>query len=611
MCGTEQSKIILETGDGNTDFKLEKEEIKVSPFEQYMRQKEEAQAEGDLVFEKNPHAALAVNATSRFGKDRTKTNSNNRFYTTKQIDVVNNDTQKDASILAATALIKTIQGQQPEGVEKQISRFATVAGSSGADKIQGLRTASSNQIFSLSEWNKNSSELGEGLYEDHDFPASDSVIIGNVKLSGLPKKLDYLNQKCQNIKWIKATQIDPEIQVVVDGIDPTDVIQGQLNNSYFLCAVSAVSEYQNRIQRLILQQDQADNGAYGFAINQVGNWKMITVDDNLPLIKIDDKKYKFLGANSVNAEIWVPLIEKAYAKAYNGYDIIGNGGDMRHALTDLTGAPSETFFLKDFEDEINEAGRGHVPYGHSGDVSKINSLKKLNDDEVRFIPQNFGADRKRGPDGNVEPSVTVGNIQTEAGAKRLWNLVKNADINRHIICAGTRPSSEIADEYFEEFKTWSGQNEEKSMEHFSIDHFGLYPAFSYTVIGIAEYSGEKLIRLRNPKGVTEWKGEWGDHSDKWSSIQPEFRAEIKEDGIFYMPFHEFANFFHEITINYYDDSYVHTAFQDRLHKDTMNVYDVTISTPGEYFFSISQKDKRSKGSTGGLNSKFPTKLLKF
>lgn len=181
--------------------------------------------------------------------------------------------------------------------------------------------------------------------------------------------------------------------------------------------------------------------------------------------------------------------------------------------------------------------------------------------------------------------------------------MKSADINRHIICAGTRTSTEIADEYLSEFEAWSAKNIGKSLQYFSVDHFGLYPAFSYTVIGVCEYSGEKLVRLRNPKGIAEWKGDWGDKSDKWDTIQEEFLPERIDDGIFYMPFLEFANFFNEITINYYDDAYVHTAFEDKLKKDTIAVYDVTINTPGEYYFCVSQRDKRSMGATGGESSK--------
>lgn len=177
-------------------------------------------------------------------------------------------------------------------------------------------------------------------------------------------------------------------------------------------------------------------------------------------------------------------------------------------------------------------------------------------------------------------------------------------MNRHIICAGTKTSDEIADDYMSEFKAWSGSNSDKNMAYFAVDHFGLFPAFSYTVIGIAEYSGEKLVKLRNPKGITEWKGDWGDNSDKWDTIQDEYRTEIKEDGIFYMPFFEFANFFNEVTINYYDDSYVHTSFRDVVMKDNIAVYDISVSTPGEYYFTVSQRDKRRYGATGGSNGKF-------
>ena len=30
-------------------------------------------------------------------------------------------------------------------------------------------------------------------------------------------------------------------------------------------------------------------------------------------------------------------------------------------------------------------------------------------------------------------------------------------------------------------------------------------------------SGEKLIKMRNPWGYGEWKGDWSDDSSKWTS----------------------------------------------------------------------------------------------
>lgn len=652
MCGTEQSKIVIETDQEPQSFKMvapEKKEKVLSPFEQYMRSKEEAQTEGDLVFEETAQDTLARNATSRFGALKTKTNANSRFYTTKQVDVFNNDVQQDVKVLDKKAVVDIINpsGDKQGKTRKMVSRFAALAADS-LESIQTLRTSSSNQIFSYEEWvemqkkltegedeGQNQNDQGEDQYEDYygegqheeqnngekknegpycdsDFPADMTFVKGNVKLPGLPQKLQILNKMCnEKMLWKRASELDSNIQMIVDGIDPTDVIQGQLNNSYFLCAVSAVSEYQNRIQRLILQQETHENGCYGFTFNKLGNWEMIAVDDFLPLIQIKDGKYKFLGANSVNAEMWVPLMEKAYAKAYHGYDVIGNGGDMRHSLTDLTGAPSETFFLSNFEEEMKTAGQGQIPYGNSNTGSRKNSnASSMNDQSATIFPDNYQEgeyqeDQKNESQDNEEPTVTVKNISSEEGAKKLWSLIKNADINRHIICAGTKTSTQIVDDYINEFEEWSNKrsNKNKPMDLFSVEHFGLYSSFSYTVIGVAEYSGEKLIRLRNPKGVVEWKGDWGDNSQKWDTIQEEFRQEIKEDGIFYMPFYEFANFFNDVTINYYDDSYVHTAFKDDLHKDTIQVYDVIISTPGEYYFMVSQVDKRDHGATGGVNSK--------
>ena len=604
MCGTEQSKQAPEL---DPNFKAQKSEG--SPFEQYMRLKTEAQTGGDLAFEKGHQNELQQKATSKFGADKTLTNSG-KFYTTKQVDVVNNSIQKTATIIPKETILNTINY---EGIDKKISRFGTVVPTQGQDLIEGLRTSSSNQIFSHTEWTKINEGLGKGMYTDKEFPASEKSVKGNNKQPGMPEKLKELNNLTKDLIWKRAAEIDPKIQVIVDGIDPSDVVQGALNNSYFLAAVSALAEYQNRVQRIILQQDQSQNGAYGFAFNHVGNWKAVTIDDFLPIIKNEDNKLKFLGANSLKSEMWVPLLEKAYAKVYGGYDLIGNGGDMRHALTDLTGAPSETFFLKEFEVESQAGGKGYLPYNEN--------QKKITDNKQATTPA--PTDPKNKPINNkiddkdttntktTQPAITTTQIHSNEGKNKLWNLIKNADINKNIICAGTKTSREICDEYQAPFKAWSVKNTDKTLDYFSVDYFGLYSGFSYTLIGIAEYSGEKLVQLRNPKAVAEWKGDWGRTSTKWDSVKPEYRDHLKEDGMFYMPFDQFMNFFNDVTINYYDDSYVHTAFRDRINKDTINVYSVVVNTPGEYFFTVSQRDKRSKGTTTGTNGIFLIKIIIF
>lgn len=59
-------------------------------------------------------------------------------------------------------------------------------------------------------------------------------------------------------------------------------------------------------------------------------------------------KAEFLFSYSMKNDLWVSLLEKAYAKAYECYWNIGTGGYGHEALMDLTGAPAENFSMTDF-----------------------------------------------------------------------------------------------------------------------------------------------------------------------------------------------------------------------------------------------------------------------
>jgi hypothetical protein len=52
------------------------------------------------------------------------------------------------------------------------------------------------------------------------------------------------------------------------------------------------------------------------------------------------------GTPTVSIAIWVPLIEKAFAKLKGGYPNIGKGGSARAALGHLTGVPAKSIALK-------------------------------------------------------------------------------------------------------------------------------------------------------------------------------------------------------------------------------------------------------------------------
>ena len=70
-------------------------------------------------------------------------------------------------------------------------------------------------------------------------------------------------------------------------------------------------------------------------------------------------------------------------------------------------------------------------------------------------------------------------------AKQLWTLIKQADVNRHIICASTRNLEDIKNEYRAEYQDWKLNHKkdqeskgvkdfkEKSSELFPAEYFGL------------------------------------------------------------------------------------------------------------------------------------------
>ncbi|NXC39385.1 CAN14 protein, partial [Penelope pileata] len=84
---------------------------------------------------------------------------------------------------------------------------------------------------------------------------------------------------------------------------------------------------------------------------------------------------------------------------------------------------------------------------------------------------------------------------------------------------------------------------------------GLVAGHAYTVTGIrkvtCQYGPENLVRLRNPWGKIEWKGDWSDSSSKWELLSPKEKILLrknKEDGEFWMSLQDFRIHFVDLVI---------------------------------------------------------------
>ena len=159
---------------------------------------------------------------------------------------------------------------------------------------------------------------------------------------------------------------------------------------------------------------------------------IVLIDDYIPCIR---KNPCFSSANG--NELWVTILEKAWAKAHGCYSRI-IAGQCHQTFRDMTGAPAWEFMSS--------------------------------------------------PDDGDEDDV--------------WEKIKEGDKNNFIMSAGV-----------------SGED---PAEAGGLEKLGLVGGHAYGLLAVAEVKDRKgkltkIVQLRNPWGSFEWKGDWGDDSDIWTS----------------------------------------------------------------------------------------------
>mmetsp|Transcript_22702 Transcript_22702/g.22453 ORF Transcript_22702/g.22453 Transcript_22702/m.22453 type:complete len:593 (+) Transcript_22702:160-1938(+) len=191
------------------------------------------------------------------------------------------------------------------------------------------------------------------MFIDQQFPAESTSLIKD------PTLADFHTQRLwRSFVWKRAEEIFKQPIKVFNNIDPNDIQQGSLGDCYFLSTLSAIAEFPKRIEQLFDTQDYQPSGCYTVNICDMGVWTDYVVDDYFPCTA--DGKIAFSGPHieSGISELWVLLLEKAWAKRFGSYWAI-DAGFTEDALRDLTGGPCETVFNEDEEmwDKIFNANK--------------------------------------------------------------------------------------------------------------------------------------------------------------------------------------------------------------------------------------------------------------
>lgn len=179
-------------------------------------------------------------------------------------------------------------------------------------------------------------------FTDPDFPP-DNRSVGKVEgdaASGI--------MNAGGVEWAKARAIAGASgntpHLFADAIEPADVLQGALGDCWLMAALACVAERPDVLEQAIVTKHVDPRGKYHFRLwNQVRNspgkkWVEVVIDENIP-VHPGSLKPKF--ARTHCNEMWVLLLEKAFAKLYGGYDRL-DGGQMSWALTAITGNPAVT-----------------------------------------------------------------------------------------------------------------------------------------------------------------------------------------------------------------------------------------------------------------------------
>jgi calpain-15 len=178
---------------------------------------------------------------------------------------------------------------------------------------------------------------------DKDFPPTiTSLFKADTKL--LPGEMSGMAvTKRSAIEWKRASDfMVGEYHVFEGGIEPGDIRQGALGDCWFLCAIAALTEFPKLVLDLIETEEINEHGVYRVKFCKNGWWQSVRVDDYFPCFPGAGPIYSRSNGN----ELWVMLLEKAFAKLCGSYEAVKSGWAYE-GMMDMTGAPCKTIRLDD------------------------------------------------------------------------------------------------------------------------------------------------------------------------------------------------------------------------------------------------------------------------
>eukprot|EP01022_Parablepharisma_sp_SALTPOND_P033003 TRINITY_DN88024_c0_g1_i1.p1 TRINITY_DN88024_c0_g1~~TRINITY_DN88024_c0_g1_i1.p1 ORF type:complete len:501 (+),score=41.00 TRINITY_DN88024_c0_g1_i1:1948-3450(+) len=174
---------------------------------------------------------------------------------------------------------------------------------------------------------------------DPDFLPTDTSLYGSQE-----SPFDTLIQwrRPEEFLALESAEASGPLTIYNPVIEVNDIKEGALGDGWFISAIATLAEVPPLIDRLFLTKEISKEGVYRMKICKNGEWTAVTVDDYFPCVPDSGPIFAKSSAN----ELWLMLLEKAYAKVHGSYLAL-KGGHAHEALVDLTGCPCTYYNFED------------------------------------------------------------------------------------------------------------------------------------------------------------------------------------------------------------------------------------------------------------------------
>ncbi|XP_062093833.1 calpain-type cysteine protease DEK1-like [Humulus lupulus] len=166
------------------------------------------------------------------------------------------------------------------------------------------------------------------------------ITVGVIWMVGEVKDRGHIAESDEVISdWMRPTDIEKESWLdarpcLFNGVvNPSD---GGLGDCWFMSVVAVLTEV-SQISEVIITPEYNDEGIYAVRFRIKGKWVPVVFYDWNPCESLGKPAF---STSRMGKELWVSLLEKAYAKFHGSYEAL-EGGLVQDALVDLTGGAGE------------------------------------------------------------------------------------------------------------------------------------------------------------------------------------------------------------------------------------------------------------------------------